>query len=144
MVEEGLPDSNGGILGVHTILDSPESEMSQNFVQFLLMQVFLLAPMAMFRTRVLGFMITASPSEVTQLFYGYAALVGVAITFPLSQNMSWVREIKTSALESGKPGSVEIAKHRGDYYTMLTIGVGVITLIEIGWSWVLVLVATTS
>ncbi|MCG2806715.1 MAG: hypothetical protein L6413_00390, partial [Coriobacteriia bacterium] len=144
VVEESLPDSDWEILGVHTILDSPESEIAQNFAQFLLMQVFLLAPMAMFRTRVLGFMIEANPSEVTQLFYGYAALVGVAITFPLSQNMSWVREIKTAALESGEPGSIEKAKHRGDYYTMLTIGVGVITLIEIGWSWVLVLIATTS
>ena len=144
VVEESLPDGNGGVLGVDTILDSPESEVLQNFAQFLLMQIFLLAPMAMFRTQVLDFMIEANPGEVTQLFYGYAALVGVAITFPLSQNMSWVREIKTAALESGDSGAIKIAKHRGDYYTMLTLCVGVITLIELGWSWVLVLVATTS
>ncbi|MHB9004184.1 MAG: hypothetical protein ACYC6C_08980, partial [Coriobacteriia bacterium] len=144
--EEHLPEQDD-LPAVVTVLDSPESEVTQNFVQFALMQVFLLAPLALFRMQVLTFLLDRglASGEVMQLFYGYAALVGVAITFPLSQNMAYVRDLKVEAQQhcDVRPEGMAVAKRRGDYYTAITISVGVITLVEIGAAWLALLTRTT-
>lgn len=146
LVEENVPDEDG-VCGVRTRLDAPGGEVVQNFVQFGLMQLMLVAPLGLFRTKMLTLGWSAlEPGDVLQLFYGYAALVGVAITFPLSQNIAYVRDLKVHALdhEAERPEELVEAKSRGDYYTGITIAVGGITLVEIASAWVALLMKALS
>jgi hypothetical protein len=128
-VEANLPGV-GGAHGVLTRLNEPSGEIEQNVAQFAMMQVLIVMPCALVAVGLPPEMV----KEPMQLFYGYAALVGVAVTFPLSNNMAYVRDIKSWALaraENGDPDAIDQALVRANYYTQITMSVAGITVMAL-------------
>jgi hypothetical protein len=101
-------------------------------------------PCALVAVKLPGDLDASAVRDAMQLFYGYAALVGLAVTFPLSNNMAYVRDIKNWALRQADQGDSKAIAHaldRADYYTQITMSVAAITVIALAAVLVQIVVA---